>query len=279
MGEPPRPTPLLGHRVVGPADGAPLVLVHGFTQNAGCWGPVEHDLAVDHRLVLLGAPGHGTSAATHLAWPAAIDALAATGGRGTWIGYSMGGRLALGVALTHPEAVERLVLVGASAGIADPVERAARRGDDAALARHLLAVGVDAFLDEWLAQPLFGGLTVDQAQRSARRANTADGLAAALRDLGTGAQPDLRPALDRLRRRRLPVLVVVGADDAKFTAIGHELVQAIGPTASLSSIAGAGHTAHLERPEPFLEALRQWLGSTAGPTTHDPTTDDPTIQR
>ncbi|MEZ5208990.1 MAG: hypothetical protein R2690_18915 [Acidimicrobiales bacterium] len=147
-------------------------------------------------------------------------------------------------------------------------------------ARHLLAVGVDAFLDEWLAQPLFGGLTVDQAQRSARRANTADGLAAALRDLGTGAQPDLRPALDRLRRRRLPVLVVVGADDAKFTAIGHELVQAIGPTASLSSIAGAGHTAHLERPEPFLEALRQWLGSTAGPTTHDPTTDgDPTIQR
>ena len=72
---------------------------------------------------------------------------------------------------------------------------------------------------------------------------------------------------------------MVGADDAKFTAIGHELVQAIGPTASLCSIDGAGHTAHLERPELFLAALRRWLGSTADPATVDPTTDDPTTQR
>src|SRR5690606_10540568 len=146
------------------------------------------------------APGHGASGAARLAWPDAVDALAATGGRGTWIGYSMGGRLALGVALAHPQLVERLVLVGASPGIADPGERAARRAGDEALARHLLAVGLDAFLDEWLAQPLFAGLTADEAQRSARRTNTADGLAAALRDLGTGTQPDLWPALDDLRR-------------------------------------------------------------------------------
>ena len=54
--------------------------------------------------------------------------------RAAWLGYSMGGRYALHVALRHPELVRRLVLVSATGGIDDPAERAARREGDEALA-------------------------------------------------------------------------------------------------------------------------------------------------
>ena len=95
------------------------------------------------------------------------------GGTGTYVGYSMGGRVSLHAALAHPDAVERLVLIGATAGIDDPDERAARREADDRLADHIEAVGVPAFIDEWLANPLFAGLTEATALRSDRLRNTA----------------------------------------------------------------------------------------------------------
>src|SRR5690606_35878116 len=113
------------------------------------------------------------------------------GGRASYVGYSMGGRLVLQAALSRPELVERLVLIGATPGIEDAGERAERRARDDELAAHVVEVGVDAFIDEWVAQPMFAGLPVDSDCDAARRANTAEGLAASLRGCGTGAQPSL----------------------------------------------------------------------------------------
>ena len=119
--------------------------------------------------------------------------LGASCGPATYVGYSMGGRLCLHLALARPETVERLVLVSATAGIEDDDERATRRAADDALATSLERDGVDAFLDGWLAQPMFA--TLADPGLDDRRRNVAAGLASSLRLAGTGTQ---QPLWDRL---------------------------------------------------------------------------------
>jgi 2-succinyl-6-hydroxy-2,4-cyclohexadiene-1-carboxylate synthase len=240
------------------------VLVHGFTQTSACWAPVDEALRTDHDVVTPDLPGHGSSPhpALDLAGTAAV--LAEEGGRATYVGYSFGARACLRLALDHPGVVEGLVLIGGTAGLDDEGERAARRAADEALAQQLEAVGVAAFLDRWLALPLFAGLPPARQHRAARLVNTPEGLAASLRLAGTGAQEPLWGRLGELAARATPVLVVAGAGDAKFAALARRLADGIGPTAELALVEGAGHTAHLEQPEAFLTLLRGWLSRRHG---------------
>jgi 2-succinyl-6-hydroxy-2,4-cyclohexadiene-1-carboxylate synthase len=238
-----------------------LALIHGFTQSVQAWGPVAEALAERFELLALDAPGHGGSAGVEagLVDGAAMmaDAVMATGGPASWLGYSMGGRFALHVALQQPEVVERLVLVSTTGGLADPDERAARRRSDAALADRIEAEGVEAFLRWWLSQPLFASLAPEVAQLENRLGSTAAGLASSLRLAGTGTQ---EPLWDRLAALDMPVLVVAGALDAKFSALAARLGEAIGANATVAVIAGAGHTCHLEQPARFLAVVADWLG-------------------
>jgi 2-succinyl-6-hydroxy-2,4-cyclohexadiene-1-carboxylate synthase len=232
------------------------VLLHGFTQNAACWSPIDDDLAVDHDVTRVDAPGHGGSTAVRADLWETGRSLADAGGRGTYFGYSMGGRMALHAALVASDVVERLVLVSTTAGIDDDRARAARRAADDALADHLIDVGVEQFVDQWLAQPLFATLPAARAHRAGRLTNTAEGLASSLRLAGTGTQD---PLWDRLGALTMPVLVVAGELDAAYRAHGERLVAAIGDRAELAVVPGAGHTVHLEQPEAFLAVLRDWL--------------------
>jgi 2-succinyl-6-hydroxy-2,4-cyclohexadiene-1-carboxylate synthase len=238
------------------AGGDRLVLVHGFTQTARCWGSFGDDLARDHDVVAVDAPGHGGSTDVRADLGEGARLLGQVGGRATYLGYSMGGRLALHLALTGSERVERLVLLGATAGIADDAERHARRAAEERLAEHLESVGVDAFLDEWLAQPLFRGLHPEAAALDERRRNTVEGLASSLRLAGTGAQ---RPLWDRLAEIDVPVLLLAGVDDAKFSALAGRMARAIGPTATVALVPRAGHSAHLENPADTASIIRRWL--------------------
>lgn len=242
--------------VVGPPGGNRLVLVHGFTQTGRCWGAFADDLVRDHELVLVDAPGHGGSTGVVAGLPDGALLLGDAGGPATYVGYSMGGRLALHLALARPDLVQRLVLIGATGGVDDDTERAARRAADDALADHVLEVGVAAFLDEWLAQPLFAGLTPAAAAREERLVNTADGLASSLRLAGTGTQ---EPLWDRLAAIDVPVLVLAGVDDAKFSAIAGRLARSIGPNATVALVPRAGHTAQLENPADTASIIRRWL--------------------
>lgn len=236
-----------------------LVLAHGFTQNGRCWGAFADHLARHHELVLVDAPGHGRSGHDDADLWTAGRLLGQAGGRGIYVGYSMGGRTALHTALTDPGLVEGLVLIGATPGLVSAAERADRRRADGELADRLLTIGLPAFLDRWLAQPLFAGLDERAAAREARLANRPEGLAASLRHCGTGNQ---EPLWDRLGEVTVPVLLVVGDRDHKFTDIAERSAAALtGTEAEVVALPGT-HAVHLERPEEcaraVLERIRSW---------------------
>lgn len=238
---------------------APIALVHGFTQTGASWGPVvprlRERLPTDRTIVAVDAPGHGTRSDVHLDLADGARLIGDEVGPAVWVGYSMGGRMLLHLALDRPDLVEALVLIGATAGIDDPDERAARRRSDEQLADEIECDGVEAFLDRWLAQPLFAGLSPDPADLVARRGNTAAGLAASLRLAGTGTQA---PLWDRLTGITAPTLVLAGERDTKFAAIGRRLAGAI-PDAHLALVPGAGHAAHLEDPAATAALITGWL--------------------
>jgi 2-succinyl-6-hydroxy-2,4-cyclohexadiene-1-carboxylate synthase len=156
--------------------------------------------------------------------------------------------------------VEALVLLGASPGLADETEREARRRADETLASGLERKGLDRFLTGWLKLPLFERLPAEAAGLEERRANTVEGLASALRRLGTGVQ---EPLWDRLGELRRPVLLMAGEHDAAYCAIAFRMAAAIGGTAEVSIVPGAGHAAHLERPEAFATLLERFLSRVA----------------
>jgi 2-succinyl-6-hydroxy-2,4-cyclohexadiene-1-carboxylate synthase len=236
-----------------------LVFLHGFTQTHHHWHRcarlVAERLGTQPTVVLPDLPGHGLSADDRSDIETAAAELARTTGPATYVGYSMGGRVAMHVALGAAGPVERLVLIGATPGIVEEDERAQRRRADEARAEHIEEIGVEAFLDEWLAAPLFATLPPEPEGLAHRRRNTAAGLAHSLRTGGTGAQRSLWDELDRIT---IPVLVLAGALDSKFAAIGREMVERL-PAATFAAIDGAGHAAHTERPTEVANTIATWL--------------------
>jgi 2-succinyl-6-hydroxy-2,4-cyclohexadiene-1-carboxylate synthase len=235
-----------------------FVLVHGFTQTARSWstfGDLLHEQLAEAETVAVDLPGHGNAPPPADAdlWESA-ERLVDTGGAATYVGYSMGGRVSLHAALAHPARVRALVLMGATAGIDDPDERRTRRAADERLADHIEAVGVETFVDEWLANDLFAGLTQQTAMRDDRLRNSAVGLAASLRATGTGTQ---EPLWERLHEIDVPVLVLAGEHDTKFRSNGERLARLL-TTSTFEVIAGAGHSAHLEQPEATAAAIARW---------------------
>ncbi len=232
--------------------GSPVYLLHGFTQTRDCWGTITGSIAERHHVTSFDLPGHGESSGCPAALAEAAAELSKNRDKGRWIGYSLGGRYALHVALNHPEVVSGLVLIGAHPGIIDPDEREQRRLADVTRACTLIVDGVSEFLDSWLSLPLFAGLAEQDQDRPAREANSIEGLVASLMFASTGAQENLWPRLSELE---MPVHLIAGAQDTKFLALAHETAEAIGSNARVTAIPDAGHSAHRENPEAFLAAI------------------------
>jgi 2-succinyl-6-hydroxy-2,4-cyclohexadiene-1-carboxylate synthase len=233
-----------------------VVLVHGFTQTVRSWDPLAAVLADTFQVVRVDLPGHGGSSDVRMGFAETAAAIGEAGGRATYVGYSMGGRLCLRLAVDRPDLVQALVLVGASPGLADDGERDARRAADEALADDIERTGTAAFLVEWLGQALFRSFTPDAADLEGRLANPPAGLAAALRSLGTGVQ---EPLWSRLAELSMPVLAVAGQDDERYARLARAMGDAIGGDAQVVALAGAGHAAHLERPISFCRLLAAFL--------------------
>jgi 2-succinyl-6-hydroxy-2,4-cyclohexadiene-1-carboxylate synthase len=234
-----------------------LVFVHGFTQTGRSWLPVATAFAREYDVMLVDAPGHAGSVGVRADLRRTADLLGQTGGTGTYIGYSMGGRMCLHLALTHPYLVPRLVLLSTTAGIADELERSERRDRDDALADSIEADGVAPFLDRWIAQPIFEGLAITESEREDRLRNTSEGLASSLRMAGTGTQDPLWP---RLKELTMPVLIIAGERDTKFIDIGRQLAAGI-QRSRLVTVPGAGHAVHFEQPIVTAELIADFLRS------------------
>lgn len=214
-----------------------MVLVPGFTQTAASWRGVNRILEESCEVAALDVPAKETFAAT-------AAALGRQGKRAVYVGYSMGGRLALRLALDQPELVPALVLVSSTAGITDEAARRERIASDEALAESVMRDGVDAFLDRWLAQPLFATVPPDAPGLRERRALSQRYLAHCLRVLGAGA---MEPMWDRLPELAVPVALVTGKTDAKYEKIALTTLERMRGEVVHVRLDG-GHALPLEQP-------------------------------
>jgi 2-succinyl-6-hydroxy-2,4-cyclohexadiene-1-carboxylate synthase len=233
-----------------------VVMLHGFSGTGRAWDAVAARLDAERYLPLaLDLPGHGRAAdhARPITFATCVDhVLERAPERFVLCGYSLGGRVALHVALSAPERVTRLVLVATTAGIEDDAERAARRRSDRALAERLERIPFEDFIEQWRTQPLFAEdpPAVGELAREDQRRNRPDALAAALRGIGTG---EMEPLWDRLGSLTMPVTVLVGERDVKFRALGDRMVELL-PEGELAVVAG-GHGLPLENPGAVARVL------------------------
>lgn len=241
------------------------LLLHGFAGSPDGWRPVIEAAGLD----LVEAPslgGHGQpSAATVSTFRAEVERLAtrlrsrrAEDPERPWLvaGYSLGGRLALGLLIEHPELFAGAALIGAHPGLDRSEERAERRANDERWARRIEADGLERFAELWQQQPIFGSQAtlapaLLAAQRRARVGHEPAALAAAMRALSLGEMPCWR---GRLREVGVPVELVVGELDAKFLALSREMEDLL-PCSEVRTVAQAGHNVPLERPDAVADVL------------------------
>lgn len=244
--------------------GPALVLLHGFTGDASTLQSLTDRLSDDHLVITPNLVGHGGSTGPRDRYGVdamvdqVLDALTALGIPAPYdmVGYSMGGRVALTMACREPATVASLSLIGASAGLATAEERAERVDADEELAASIVTDGLEPFVDRWMANPLFAtqsrlGEEFLAHARAQRLGNDAEELARSLRGAGTGS---MRPLHDDLPGCPMPVALIVGADDAKFRAIAEDLSETL-PDARVTTVADAGHAAHLEQPDAVVDSI------------------------
>ncbi len=251
----------------GPEQAPPVLVLHGFTGNIESMRCAIDPLAERFSVHGVDLLGHGQSSVPRdvalYRMSACIEQIlgvmnALSLPRAHLLGYSMGGRVALSLCASTPARVISAVLVGASPGLRDADEAAARRASDEALAQRIEGEGLAAFVDHWMNIPLFASQkrldpTVLERARAQRLACDPEGLAASLRGMGTGSMPALH---DRLGDIEVPALLVAGELDEKFRRLGAQMAEAM-PRARCVVVEDAGHAAHLERPAAFArEALR-----------------------
>jgi 2-succinyl-6-hydroxy-2,4-cyclohexadiene-1-carboxylate synthase len=246
------------------------MMVHGFTGSSEAWGEkLLAALAAKHRVVAPDLPGHGASDPSHdpdryrlgpiLSDLAAVQR-ALIAGPCAWIGYSMGGRVALAAAVQAVAPMSALVLESASPGLAGAEARRARLDVDETWARQLASGDLDAFVERWMAQPLFRtqrSLGSEVLRREAKRRRRQDplALAACLRGLGTAVQPPMWQGLSSVRTR---TLLLTGSSDEKFEKLAAQMSHEL-PMSQHRSIPEAGHAVHLERPRAWLDAVTTFL--------------------
>ncbi|MFS0644315.1 2-succinyl-6-hydroxy-2,4-cyclohexadiene-1-carboxylate synthase [Siminovitchia sp. 179-K 8D1 HS] len=249
--------------------GEAVMLLHGFTGNGGTWKETINILSGSFRTIAVDLPGHGqTDAPADLA-KYEMEAVAAhllellnrlKIDHVHLLGYSMGGRLALGMSILYPERFKSLMLESSSPGLRTKVEREQRIMADQQLAEKILKDGIESFVDYWENIPLFStqkALPVEKqrAIRQSRLKNRAKGLANSLLGMGTGRQPSW---WDRLQELQVPVLVICGELDVKFCRIAKEMDKRI-PDSRLVILEGAGHALHVEEPMKFGTIVKEFL--------------------
>ena len=244
-----------------------ILMLHGFLGNSKDWNEVTETLRKKFFCVLPDLPGHGRTmplADSDYTMQSAAQSLLAVLNREKikqcfLVGYSMGGRLALYMALTYPEYFSKLILESASPGFKTEKECEARVESDGIVVNRLKTQTMHEFITNWYSHPLFDSIRQDREKfeklLKSRSENNAEALSKSLKLMGTGAQP---PLWDVLPDLNLPTLLIVGANDNKFKSVALEMAER-SAAISLATIQSAGHNAHFERPQEFLIELEKFL--------------------
>ena len=245
----------------------PLLFLHGFMGSCHDFSPLIEQLESQFYCVGLDLPGHGQTQVLGNEECYQMDAIASSLIQVLdqlnlspchLLGYSMGGRLALYLALHYPNAFQTVILESTSPGLQTAQERVQRLQQDHAIARRLETEKLESIVDWWYDQPLFKSLKDDpsfEPMLHRRRQNNPDELARSLRQISTGKQPSLWekiPSLD------LPCLWVVGEQDKKFMSLGLQ-IHLLNPGIQLQPLVSTGHNIHLESPNAFAQVIRQFI--------------------
>jgi len=245
--------------------GVPIVLLHGFTGDTSTWQLLRTTLEASYQVIAIDILGHGKSdkpstVTSYHMQNVARDIVQLMDGlsvhQAHLLGYSMGGRLGLYLAVNYPDRLLSLILESASPGLATEQEREERRIRDNALADKIEANGIPWFVEYWERLSLWESQKslpqeILESQRKQRLQNDPHGLANSLRGMGTGVQPSL---WDELGSVTIPTRLIVGEHDKKFLQINHEMAQQI-PDVKMITITGVGHTTHLENPTEFIKHI------------------------
>lgn len=261
------PTPPLHLTTIGDPALPKIVFLHGFLGSGSDWLSFAKKLSDKFCSILVDLPGHGEAGipadgGADGFFMQTVEALAGEIQRLSkkpcvLVGYSMGGRIGLALALRHPELFSKAVIVSSSPGLRTEEERAARRKSDEGIARKIER-NFEGFIEFWYDQPLFATLKshdLFHEVEAQRKQGSPQNLARALRLLGTGNQPSF---WDELPGNRLPMLFCVGEKDTKYVQID-KLMLEICPQSSLELFEQCGHTLHIEEPERFLESVERFI--------------------
>ncbi|MBN1927945.1 MAG: 2-succinyl-6-hydroxy-2,4-cyclohexadiene-1-carboxylate synthase [Chlorobiaceae bacterium] len=244
-----------------------IVFLHGFLGSGSDWLPFARKLDGRFCSILVDLPGHGEAAIpadgdAELFFVQTVEALAyeirrLSAGPCVLVGYSMGGRIGLALALRYPQLFSKAVIVSSSPGLRTEEERAARRKSDEGIARKIER-NFEGFIEFWYDQPLFATLkshALFHEVEAQRKQGSRQNLACALRLLGTGNQPSF---WEELPECRVPMLLCVGEKDAKYVQIGKQMAE-LCPQSSLELFEQCGHTLHIEEPERFLASVEDFI--------------------
>ncbi len=238
---------------------ASVIALHGFTLHGGMFQTLADELGAT--VAAPDLPGHGRTAIEPITMDSAVAAVAEllTGMPipPVLLGYSQGGRVALQVALSHPHLVASLVLISTGPGMHSTVRKVRRIADDA-LATRIERIGLERFIDEWLANPVTATDSVSpevrRADREIRFENTAAGLAEALRGMGQASVPD---STRRISLLPMSLVMIAGERDTKYSELAHEMAATRDEDPVI--VRGAGHNVVLEAPEAVATAVRNLL--------------------
>lgn len=242
-----------------------VLLLHGFTGSSESWSGLASRLEDKYFCIAPDLPGHGGSDTPKNPADLAMDVTAdriilllalLSVPNAAVIGYSMGGRLALHVALRYRQ-LRGLILESASPGLKTAQERSHRRANDEQLAAMIEARGLDWFIPYWNSLALFKTQTADlqEEENRIRRAQSISGLAQSLRGAGTGAQESLWDSLSAID---VPTLLITGQRDDKFSTVAGIMAEHM-PRAQCVVVPEAGHTVHGEALDHYAQIVDQFL--------------------
>ncbi len=243
------------------AAGKPLIALHGFTLTGGQFSTLD---GIGREIIAPDLPGHGRSGPSPVkpeeAVRAVLSSLSDIPHDTPILGYSQGARIALAVATTQERSPSCLVLISGTPGLTDEDERSDRRIADAKTAATIERIGLDAFINGWTTTGLTSTEGLDEparvADRTMRMENSEAGLASALLGYGQGTLPSCWHLLEGLS---MPILIVNGEHDTKYTAIGEDMAVAIGDNAEHLVIRGSGHNPLRDQPQATIAIVSGFL--------------------